>query len=148
MISYEDLGAYSLKELYNDAKTNENTIDEALDLLFDSDGDEVADDGVIKGKNFSKELTEKAEGRPDSANTAQKAEFDVEGDYYVWYLNKNVTGKLSDSFTAVAYVRTSTDIIFLNECTASAKSIANAQLETLGANYAGGSLKYLAELAA
>ena len=147
MISYEDLGVYSIEELYRDAKTNENTIDQAIDDLFDVDGLETDDDGVVEGKSFYQPLSGKAEGHPDSANAAQKTDFGVEGDYYIWYLNKNVAGKLGIEYTAVAYIRTTTDLIFLQDSVASAKSVAAQKLETAGNNAAGGSLKYLAEIA-
>ena len=128
MISYEDLGVYSIEELYRDAKTNENTIDQAIDDLFDVDGLETDDDGVVEGKSFYQPLSGKAEGHPDSANAAQKTDFGVEGDYYIWYLNKNVAGKLGVEYTAVAYIRTTTDLIFLQDSVASAKSVAAQKL--------------------
>ena len=147
MIAYDDdLGGLTLEQWYRDAKTDGNSIDQAIGEVFDIDGD-GADEGLLNGKNFPKSLTEKAEGHPDEANATQKEDFGVTGDYYIWYLNKNVTANLKKAYTVVAYIRTTTDLIFLKQTTASAKSVAGEMVTSLGANYADGSLQNLANLA-
>ena len=146
LISYQDLGASTIQDKYNNKKTNENTIEEALEAVFDKDG-EGPDAGEIAGKIFSKGVDLKVDGHPDTANDNQKLDLGVDGDYYIWYLNKNVTDNLTTSFTVVAFIRTVDDIVFLQETKGSAKSIAGEMVAKLGAGYAEGSLQNLANLA-
>ena len=47
------------------------------------------------------------------------------GDYYYWNLYKRVTDYLTTDYVAVAYIRTKTGVVFLQQVTASAKSLAN-----------------------
>ena len=47
------------------------------------------------------------------------------GDYYYWNLYKRVTDYLTEDYVAVAYIRTKTGVVFFQEVTASAKSLAN-----------------------
>ena len=69
-----------------------------------------------------------------SANSDNFKTFDMEltikapvddGDYYYWNLYKRVTEHLTEDYVAVAYIRTKTGVVFLQQVTASAKSLAN-----------------------
>ena len=73
-------------------------------------------------KNFYTKITgEKT--NPAEATAAQKS--DLEGDYYIWNLYKEIaTSDIKAQFTAVAYIRTISGIVFLRETTASAKGLA------------------------
>ena len=133
-----DLGSDSIEDYYDLAK-DDHTIDEALI--------ELCDGGSPIARNFYHSV---AEAMPDAANTSQK-----EGlleNYYVWNLFKNVpTASDSDfivDYTAVAYIRTSTEIIFFDEATASASSLAHDLMASgeYADDYLEGSLKYLADL--
>ena len=128
------LGDQTIKGMYNVVR-NGHTIDQALAQLCD--GTNV--------KNFYKSKVEKA--LPDSANDVQKD--GAVGNHYVWYLSKSVVDGLTTSYTAVAYIRIANDIVFFNETTASAKSVANNLIENgpYDASTAGGSLNNLANLA-
>ena len=70
----------------------------------------------------------------NSANSDNFKKFDMAlstkapvdgGDYYYWNLYKRVTEHLTTDYVAVAYIRTKTGVVFLQEVTASAKSLAN-----------------------
>ena len=134
MISYDEVG---IQEWYDAAKTNQNTIDEAIDEMF----------GVISGKDYYFPLTNE-KTHPAVAIDSQKVG-EPEGDYYVWNLYKKVSNQnLTKFYTAVAYIRTGDDIIFLNEITASTQSLANDMIESgdYDEESYGGSLYNLATL--
>lgn len=63
---------------------------------------------------------------PDEANAAQKGE--LVGTYYVWNLFKVVTADPTAQYTVVGYIRTSSDVVFLQQSTVSAKSLATDML--------------------
>lgn len=104
------------------AKPGVDTIDEAI-------ADMVANSGV---RNYAKTLLQKP--NPDLATNEQKGA--LEGDYYIWnlYLRimdsedglsaEQIETRLTTSFTAVAYIRTADQIVFMDEVTASVSSIA------------------------
>ena len=108
-------------------------------------------------KNFYLPLTTKS---PDLANAAQKA--GAEGDHYIWYLNKvvldteegltaqQVKAKLTQRYTAVAYIRIADELVFLDQVTASAAGLADAAITggQATASTANGSLKNLADMLA
>ena len=108
-------------------------------------------------KNFYLPLTTKS---PDLANAAQKA--GAEGDHYIWYLNKvvldteegltaqQVKAKLTQRYTAVAYIRIADELVFLDQTTASAAGLADAAITggQATASTANGSLKNLADMLA
>lgn len=75
-------------------------------------------------KNFYTKITgEKT--NPAVATAAQKGA--LEGDYYIWNLYKNISTEPDNrktSYTAVAYIRVASGIVFLRQTTASAKSLA------------------------
>ena len=128
-------GTTGIKALYNAAKTNEKTVDQALAEICD--GTDI--------KNFYIEL----EGNevPDNANAKQKG--DLVGDYYIWNLYKVIhLEELKTNYVAVAYIRVNNDIVFFNEVTASVKSIANDLISSgaYNAESIDGSLYYLANL--
>ena len=127
------LGDQTIKGLYNVTR-NGRTIDDAIAQL-------CYENSV---RNFYRPLSEKAS--PDIASDVQKD--GAVGDHYIWYLSKTVTESLTTSYTAVAYIRIANDIVFLNEVTASAKSIAHDLIESgaYAADAAGGSLNHLANL--
>ena len=84
---------------------------------------------------------------PVEATEKQKAFNGVnqEETYYTWTVRKNVTNALTTYYTAVAYVRTATEIIFLDETSESAKHLAVASLaRTDNADPAYDSLAYFA----
>ena len=127
------IGDQTIKSLYNVTR-NGRTVDAALTQL-------CYENSV---RNFYRPLSEKAS--PDTANDIQKG--GAAGDHYIWYLSKTVTENLTASYTAVAYIRVANDIVFLNEVTASAKSVAHDLIESgaYDSGAAGGSLNYLAHL--
>lgn len=68
----------------------------------------------------------------------------LDEDTYIWNLCVNATADLTKEYTAVAYIRTSAGLVFVNETTASAKSLASSMLSTYGNEAFGGSLYSLA----
>lgn len=100
-------------------------------------------DGV-NVKNFYHEV---ASAMPDLANTTQTK--GLLEDYYVWNLYKTVTDSLAVPYTSVAYIRTESGVVFFNQVTASASSLAEDLLATdeYDDDSLDGSLKYLADLA-
>ena len=122
---------------YDAAKTNENTIDEALD--------EACSGGTYM-KNYYYRIPE------DKANPPLAEAGQVEGlseDYYIWNLCKKVsTDKLTLMYKAVAYIRTEDSIIFLKEAKCSVKSLASGLISSgqCDEDSYDGSLSHLANL--
>lgn len=97
---------------------------------------ELADNDVVK--DFYKPLTEKA--HPDTTNNGQD---------YIWSLFKQIeNGDFKTVYVAVAYIKTTSGIIFLNQAEASVKSLATNLLSNEGNNNDSyeGSLYYLSHL--
>lgn len=104
------------------AKPGVDTIDEAI-------ADMVANSGV---RNYAKTVLQKP--NPDLATNEQKGA--LEGDYYIWNLylrimdsedglsSSQIETRLTTAFTAVAYIRIEDQIVFMDEVTASVKSVA------------------------
>ena len=125
------LDGFTIKELYDDyLSTNGGDVDDTMDDLCD--GTYI--------KDFYTSLTSKGASHPDEANAAQKGS--LVGTYYVWNLYKHVMDsaegltesqikqKLMREYTAIAYIKTTNDgIVFLDETTASVKSIAQAMID-------------------
>ena len=138
LFAMADLGSDTIEDYYDLAKDG-HTIDEAIA--------ELCDGGSPIARNFYHAV---AEAMPDAANTSQKD--GLLENYYVWNLFKNVpTASDSDfivEYTAVAYIRTSTEIIFFDEATASVSSLAHDLMASgeYDDDYLEGSLKYLADL--
>ena len=147
MISYEDLGGNTFESYYNDSKAG-NTVEQTVDFMFDNDGlSGDQDDGLIHGKDYYFPLTNE-KTHPAEAIDSQKAG-EPAGTYYVWNLYKKVSmSNLTKDYTAVAYIRVGNELVFLQQTTASAQSLAH-DLISSGA-YANdafeGSLAYLAGL--
>ena len=85
--------------------------------------------------------------KPTTATAAQKG--DLEGDYLIWNLKQSIEEKdINKTFVVAAYIKTTTQVIFLQEVRYSVASLANDYLENR--NYeddAGeGSLAFLAGL--
>ena len=136
---FDDLEQKTLEAWYNSKKTGENTIDEALALACD--GTDI--------RNFPIRMPEDKEN-PALATAVQKG--DLTGDYYIWNLYKTISvspDNRKTSYTAVAYIRLADELVFMDEATASVKSMAQdliADNPSLDATY-DATLDYLANLA-
>lgn len=133
------LGETTLEANYRAQKTNENTIDEAIALACD--GTDV--------KNFYTPNPSSEKAVPSLATAEQKGL--LEGNYYIWNLYKRVLNTdegLQAVYKAVAYIRVGDDLVFLQETTASAKSLALGLLESgvYDEDDLDGSIYYLAHL--
>ena len=112
----EYLGVNSIEARYDAAKA-EHTIDEAITAICT--GNNI--------KNFFMELTE-FKTSPSEATNEQKGE--TSRDFYIWNLYKEISNDdLDVEYAAVAYVRTSNEIIFFNPIAASAKGLAHDLIE-------------------
>ena len=97
--------------------------DELKDKYNEVDGTNV--------KKFDTDLEAAGIEHPSSANDAQKG--GLVGDYYVWSLYKNITSEnLQTEYTAVAYIRTASGVVFFGEVTYSAKTLAADYLNNRG----------------
>ena len=126
LLATSDLGSDSIENWYNAYKTDSNTVEEALA--------ELVTDGVVA--NYSKSVAEKA--HPTQV-----------GDLYSWnlyYRIGNTKAELLEEYTAVAYIKIHNSIVFLQQDTVSAKSLASDMLQGENPETYGGSLSYLAEL--
>ena len=136
MFAMTDLGGLTIEDKYDIAKDG-HTVDEAVATICDESSPIV--------KNFYHEVSE---AMPDTANTEQtKGLLEV---HYVWNLFKNISlDSLTTAYTAVAYIRTESGIVFFTQSTASVKSLATALLATdeFDNESLDGSLKYLSDLA-
>ena len=147
MISYEDLAGDTFEYYYNESKAGK-TVEQASDYLFDNDGvggDE--DEGLIFGKDYYFPLSNE-KTHPAVATASQKAG-QPDGEYYIWNLYKNVSmANLAKEYTAVAYIRLGDELVFLQQTTDSASSLAFDLIDSgaYAANAFGGSLAYLASL--
>ena len=68
---------------------------------------------------------------PAEANDDQKTYMKVDGNYYVWQVRQNIDNNFTTQYTSVAYIKTSSGIIFLGEVTYSAKSLATSMFPTI-----------------
>ena len=128
LLTDDSIGSDTIEDYYNVFKTNENTVDEALA--------EMCSGGVT---NYSSSNTRH--------ETPAKAAPSVVNGNYTWRLYYRIAeANRTDTLVAVAYIRTSTGIIFLQEERTSVKELATDLIanETYGANPFGGSLSYLA----
>ena len=126
LLATSDLGTDSIENWYNAYKTESNTVDEALA--------ELVTDGVVA--KYSKSVEEKT--HPTQV-----------GDVYSWnlyYRIGNTKAELLEEYTAVAYIKIHNSIVFLQQDTVSAKSLASDMLQGENPETYGGSLSYLAEL--
>ena len=136
----EYLSSDLIEEKFGVALASEGTIDAAITLI--TDGSNI--------KNFYSEINGERL-HPAEATAAQKTGLD--GDYYIWNLYKRIPeANLTSSYTAVAYIRTANHgMVFLNEVTASAKSLAGDLIDNdtndLDEDSFDGSLGNLANLA-
>ena len=125
----DSLGGLTIGQLYSLSKTELNTIDQALA--------ELATVGIT---NYSNTATRH---EPSS-----KAVPSLVGSNYVWRLYYKIPNSaITTSYTAVAYIRVNNDIIFLQEESVSAKSLAYDMIytsHTYEADAFGGSLDYIA----
>ena len=91
-------------------------------------------------------------GDPATATDDQKIELGIldDNDYYIWNLRKKVsTSDFTTDFTAVAFIRTKTGVVFLQEKTTSVSQIALDLIDTdhiYSDDAFDGSLEYLAIL--
>ena len=133
-------GNDEIEDLYNAAKDEGDTVEEALA--------EICDGTNIK--EFYSALTQ-SKTHPAEATTEQKEYMGVDtGDtYYIWTLGKGVSNEnLTTVYNVVAYIIFDNDIVFLNSAKESSKTLASA-LIAAGAyeeDAFGGSLKYLKDL--
>ena len=126
MLSTEDyLSGGKIKDWYTNnslAAVEEDDLNEAIATAC---GENV---GAVK--NFYTKITgEKT--NPAEATAGQKG--DLDGEFYIWNLYKNIStspDNRSLNYTAVAYIRTASGIVFLKETTASVKSLANDLIST------------------
>ena len=103
---------------------------------------DLAEAGVGGVDYFYKPLSQKPE--PSTATAAQKG--DLEGDYYIWNVFYNIpSSALTDEYIAVAFIKTTSEIIFMQEIRTSAAKIAHDLIEGgTDAGSAEGSLQNLA----
>lgn len=109
----------TIKEDYEDALVSSNDdIDDALLALC----------GAQNGDTDIRRFYSSA--APVIATDEQKAfnGINTADVYYTWTIRKNVTNALTTYYSAVAYVRTATEIIFLKETSESAKHLATTAL--------------------
>ena len=93
------------------------TVDEKLDNLCD---------------NVTTKKVSVSGNTPATANDDQENYMGVTGDYYVWQVRVNIGDKFTTNYSSVAYIKTSDGIIFLQEVTCSAKSLATSTLPKIG----------------
>lgn len=146
-------GGFISKELWDAYDTNEHNI-KGYGVLFSSV--EYLNSNALKDyydsidgtnvKKFDTDLEEKNKEHPAEANDTQKGE--LEGTYYVWNLYKKISdAKLNYDYVSVAYIRTESEVIFLKQTIASAKSLAAQMIENgVDENSYDGSLKYLSNI--
>ena len=105
----------SIQTRYEDALGE--TVDEKLDNLCD---------------NVTTKKVSVSGNTPATANDDQENYMGVTGDYYVWQVRVNIGDKFTTNYSSVAYIKTSDGIIFLQEVTCSAKSLATSTLPKIG----------------
>ena len=120
----EYLSGNTIKNWYASNSLNEVSAEGLNAAITTACGENV---GAVK--NFYTSLTE-SKFNPDQATDVQKENIvgTTSRDYYIWNLYKNIStspDNRNTNYTAVAYIRVETGIVFLDETTASAKSIAN-----------------------
>ena len=138
------LNGSKIKEWYSDNSLASIGEDDLNDAIASACG---ANTGAVK--NFYTKITgEKT--NPAEATVEQKD--GLEGDYYIWNLYKNISTspdhRLTE-YTAVAYIRVESGIVFLKETTASVKGLANDLINSAAYDETSfdGSLNNLANLA-
>ena len=111
----------SIESKYNTALTEQSgNIDDALESICS--GNNI--------KNFSKEISG-AITNPAVATNEQKGE--TSRNFYIWNLYKRINEiDITSGFTVVAYIKIETGIVFLNEVSVSAKTLAG---EILASGY-------------
>lgn len=123
-----------IKTKYNSERAKVGSVDATFTEVADKDYNLVNDSTI---KNFYKPVS--------AVNPYVPVE---SGENYIWYLAKGVTGSdygLTRSYTAVAYIRTTSDeIVFLGEITRSAAQVANEIMDAEADASVEGSLSNLA----
>lgn len=133
-------GNAEIEGLYNAAKDEGDTVEEALDEFCDGSNIRRFYTGLTQSKTH-----------PAEATTEQKEYMGVDtGDtYYIWTLGKGISSEqLTTVYNVVAYIIVDDDIVFLDAAKESTKTLA-ASLISAGAyeeDAFGGSLKYLKDL--
>ncbi len=147
---WNELGVVQYGVLLTESDGRANSIEEdyeaALELLNDDIDDALeylcgAQNGETDIRRFY------SSAAPTIATDEQKAfnGINTSDVYYTWTIRKNVTNALTTYYSAVAYVRTATEIIFLEETSESAKHLATAALaRTSQSDPAYESLEYFA----
>ena len=126
------LGDHTIEFYYKEAKTNENTVAEAITAM-------CAAHGIT---NYSNTFTRH---EPTLKSTPTKV-----GDDYSWKLHYSIAdddGALLAEYVAVAYILVDGDIIFLQEQSATAQGLANEMINITHeykSDDFGGSLNYIA----
>ena len=105
-----DLDGKTIRQRYYEAKTDLNTVEDAIDSIHDD---------FDVGKKI---VTSKP--NPAVATSEQKEFLGVSGDYYIWTVQKPFGSNFTTSFNAVAFILIDGDIVFLEEVSLSAKDIA------------------------
>lgn len=103
-----DLDGQTIKQRYIAAKTNENTVEQAMASLSAY--------GV--GRKIVHSST------PTSASADQKTYMGVSGDYYVWTVKKTIGDDFTAKYNALAFILIDGGVVFLDEVSLSAKDIA------------------------
>lgn len=104
------LGGQTIKQRYAAAKTNENTVNDAITSICST---------YSIGKKI---VTSKP--NPAVATSEQKEFLGVAGDYYIWTVQKPFGDAFTTKYNAVAFILIDGDIVFLEEVSLSAKDIA------------------------
>lgn len=124
------LGNHTIEYYYKDAKTNENSVEDAISAMCTAHGI----------TNFSNSHTRHEPEKKDTPSMV--------GDDYSWKLHYGIADDaLTTAYAAVAYILIDGDIIFLQEERASAKSLANEMINITHeceSDAYGGSLNYIA----
>lgn len=129
---YNELGVVEFGVFLTESEGRHNSIKEDYEVALELANDDIsAALTILCGEHNGDESIRRFYGtNPVEANEQQKAFMgaDAEQTYYTWTIRKNVTNALTTFYTAVAYVRTATEIIFLDEVSESAKNLATTSL--------------------
>ena len=127
------IGSDTFKDRYVSALAEADSVDAAISAVCDGS----------KIKNFEFEVS-------DLPFLYEATQYDVDEDTYAWNLVQkvNASTSLQRTYVAIAYIKTSAGVVFLNESRVSPKSLAQSMLSSddYSDDSLGGSLKYLAEL--
>ena len=138
-------GGFMSKALWDDL-AKETTIEGYGVMVADTEGLSGAKLAAANAQ-YDLYVPQATKANPSLANANQKG--DLEGDYYIWSLRITMPeGYYKTSLTAVAYIKTISGYIYLQEVSTSIKELANDYLNNRGYNEGdfGGSLSDLANL--